>query len=122
MALDHDLEVIPVINKIDLPSAQPERVINEIEDVIGLVLLEEIVVVKRLEDNVKRQLVRTGVLTPDHVSHVDKLICFHLFLLIKVTAFAVLDIMEGDREVLLRIIYLHQMVYIKLVNRTHVGI
>ena len=36
LALDHDLEVIPVINKIDLPSAQPERVINEIEDVIGL--------------------------------------------------------------------------------------
>ena len=36
MALDHDLDVIPVINKIDLPSADPERVINEIEDVIGL--------------------------------------------------------------------------------------
>ena len=36
MALDHDLNVLPVINKIDLPSAQPERVINEIEDVIGL--------------------------------------------------------------------------------------
>ena len=36
MALDHDLEVLPVINKIDLPSAQPERVVNEIEDVIGL--------------------------------------------------------------------------------------
>ncbi|MDD6038006.1 MAG: translation elongation factor 4 [bacterium] len=36
LALDHDLEVIPVINKIDLPSAQPEHVINEIEDVIGL--------------------------------------------------------------------------------------
>ena len=36
MALDHDLEVFPVINKIDLPSAYPERVINEIEDVIGL--------------------------------------------------------------------------------------
>ena len=36
MALDHDLEVIPVINKVDLPSAEPERVINEIEDVIGL--------------------------------------------------------------------------------------
>ena len=35
LALDHDLEVIPVINKIDLPSAEPERVINEIEDVIG---------------------------------------------------------------------------------------
>ena len=36
MAIDHDLEVIPVINKIDLPSAEPERVIEEIEDVIGL--------------------------------------------------------------------------------------
>ena len=36
LALDHDLEVLPVINKVDLPSADPERVINEIEDVIGL--------------------------------------------------------------------------------------
>ena len=36
MALDHDLDVVPVINKIDLPSADPERVINEIEDVIGI--------------------------------------------------------------------------------------
>jgi GTP-binding protein LepA len=36
LALDHDLEVFPVINKIDLPSAEPERVINEIEDVIGI--------------------------------------------------------------------------------------
>lgn len=36
LALDHDLDVLPVINKIDLPSAEPERVIEEIEDVIGL--------------------------------------------------------------------------------------
>ncbi|MCI8416478.1 MAG: elongation factor 4 [Lachnospiraceae bacterium] len=36
LALDHDLDVVPVINKIDLPSAEPERVIDEIEDVIGL--------------------------------------------------------------------------------------
>jgi GTP-binding protein LepA len=36
LALDHDLEIVPVINKIDLPSAEPERVINEIEDVIGI--------------------------------------------------------------------------------------
>ena len=34
--LDHDLDVVPVINKIDLPSADPERVIEEIEDVIGI--------------------------------------------------------------------------------------
>ncbi len=36
LALDHDLEVFPVINKIDLPSAEPERVKEEIEDVIGI--------------------------------------------------------------------------------------
>jgi GTP-binding protein LepA len=36
MALDHNLEILPVINKIDLPSADPERVRKEIEDVIGL--------------------------------------------------------------------------------------
>jgi GTP-binding protein LepA len=36
LALDHNLEILPVINKIDLPSAEPERVIAEIEDVIGL--------------------------------------------------------------------------------------
>lgn len=36
LVLDHDLEVIPVLNKIDLPSADPERVAAEIEDVIGL--------------------------------------------------------------------------------------
>lgn len=36
LALDHDLDVIPVINKIDLPSARPEEVIEEIEDVIGI--------------------------------------------------------------------------------------
>ena len=36
LALDHDLDVMPVINKIDLPSAQPDEVIQEIEDVIGI--------------------------------------------------------------------------------------
>ena len=36
LALDHDLDVMPVINKIDLPSADPDRVVSEIEDVIGL--------------------------------------------------------------------------------------
>ena len=36
LALDHDLEIIPVINKVDLPSADPELVAHEIEDVIGL--------------------------------------------------------------------------------------
>ena len=36
LALEHDLEIIPVINKVDLPSAEPERVKKEIEEVIGL--------------------------------------------------------------------------------------
>lgn len=36
LALDHDLDVMPVINKIDLPSAEPDRVVHEIEDVIGI--------------------------------------------------------------------------------------
>jgi len=36
LAIDHGLEVVPVINKIDLPSADPERVIKEVEDIIGI--------------------------------------------------------------------------------------
>ena len=36
LALDNDLEILPVINKVDLPSADPQRVIHEIEDIIGL--------------------------------------------------------------------------------------
>ncbi len=36
LAIDNDLEIIPVINKIDLPSAEPEKVIEEIEDIIGI--------------------------------------------------------------------------------------
>lgn len=36
LAIDNDLEIMPVINKIDLPSAEPEKVVNEIEDVIGI--------------------------------------------------------------------------------------
>ena len=40
LAIEHDLEVVPVVNKIDLPSADPERVCHEIEDVIGIPALE----------------------------------------------------------------------------------
>ncbi len=36
LALDHDLDILPVINKIDLPAADPERVANEVEDVVGI--------------------------------------------------------------------------------------
>ena len=40
LAVEHDLEVVPVLNKIDLPSADPERVAHEIEDIIGIPALD----------------------------------------------------------------------------------
>ncbi len=40
MALEHDLELVPILNKIDLPSAEPDRVAKEVEDVIGLPCLD----------------------------------------------------------------------------------
>ncbi|MDR2933274.1 MAG: GTP-binding protein, partial [Oscillospiraceae bacterium] len=40
LAIEHDLEVLPVINKIDLPAADPERVAHEVEDIIGIPCLE----------------------------------------------------------------------------------
>ena len=36
LAIENDLEVMPVVNKIDLPSADPERVCNEVENIIGM--------------------------------------------------------------------------------------
>ena len=40
LAMEHDLEILPVVNKIDLPAADPERVKHEIEDIIGLPALD----------------------------------------------------------------------------------
>ena len=40
LALEHDLEIVPVINKIDLPAADPDRVCHEIEDIIGIPALD----------------------------------------------------------------------------------
>lgn len=44
LALEHDLEIIPIINKVDLPSADPERMCKEIEDIIGLDTSEAVMV------------------------------------------------------------------------------
>ena len=41
LALDHDLEIVPVINKIDLPAADPQRAVNEVEEIIGIDLHAE---------------------------------------------------------------------------------
>ena len=40
LAIEHDLEILPVLNKIDLPSAEPERVAHEVEDIIGIPCLD----------------------------------------------------------------------------------
>ena len=40
MAVEHDLEIVPILNKIDLPSAEPDRIAHEVEDVIGLPCLD----------------------------------------------------------------------------------
>ena len=61
LAIDHDLELLPVINKIDLPSAEPERVRQEIEDVIGIPADEAPLVSAKTGQNVGQvleQLVR----------------------------------------------------------------
>ena len=56
LALDYDLEIVPVLNKIDLPSADPERVAREIEDVVGLDCAEAVCVSAKTGLNVERVL------------------------------------------------------------------
>jgi GTP-binding protein LepA len=58
MAIDHDLEIIPVINKIDLPAAEPERVKKEIEDVIGLDASEAVLASAKVGTGVEEILER----------------------------------------------------------------
>lgn len=53
LALEHDLEILPVINKIDLPSAQPEVIKKEIEDVIGLDASEAPLISAKLGSNIE---------------------------------------------------------------------
>lgn len=56
LALDHGLDVMPVINKIDLPSADPERVITEIEDVIGIEAHEAPLISAKMGTNIEEVL------------------------------------------------------------------
>ena len=56
LALEHDLEIIPIINKVDLPSADPERVCREIEDIIGLDTTDAIMVSAKTGQGVDRVL------------------------------------------------------------------
>ncbi|MBQ5591902.1 MAG: translation elongation factor 4 [Clostridia bacterium] len=56
LALDHDLEIVPVINKIDLPAADPERVANEVEEVIGLECMNAPRVSAKTGENIEQVL------------------------------------------------------------------
>ena len=56
LAIDHDLEILPVINKIDLPSADPDRVANEIEDVIGIEAMDAPRISAKTGENVDQVL------------------------------------------------------------------
>lgn len=56
LALDHDLDILPVINKIDLPAADPERVAKEVEDVIGIECMQAPRVSAKTGENVEEVL------------------------------------------------------------------
>lgn len=58
LALEHDLEIVPIVNKIDLPSADPERVCQEVEDVIGIPALDAPRVSAKLGLNIEEVLER----------------------------------------------------------------
>jgi GTP-binding protein LepA len=58
LALDHDLEIIPVLNKVDLPSAEPERISREIEEAIGLDCSRVLQVSAKTGENVDQLLPR----------------------------------------------------------------
>ncbi len=58
LAIEHDLEVVPVVNKIDLPSAQPERVCQEVEDIIGIPAMDAPRISAKLGTNIEEVLER----------------------------------------------------------------
>ena len=58
LAIDNDLEVVPVLNKIDLPGADPERVSQEIEDVIGIPALDAPRISAKTGENVREVMER----------------------------------------------------------------
>ena len=58
LAIEHDLEILPVLNKIDLPSAEPERVAHEVEDIIGIPCLDAPQISAKMGINIEEVLER----------------------------------------------------------------
>lgn len=72
LALDHDLEIMPVINKIDLPSAEPERVKEEIEDIIGLDASDAPLISAKMGTNIEEVLEQIITKIPAPSGDIDK--------------------------------------------------
>ena len=72
LALDHDLEIMPVINKIDLPSAEPERVKEEIEDIIGLDASDAPLISAKMGTNIEEVLEQIITKLPAPSGDIDK--------------------------------------------------
>ena len=72
LALDHDLEIMPVINKIDLPSAEPERVKEEIEDIIGLDASDAPLISAKMGSNIEEVLEQIITKIPAPSGDIDK--------------------------------------------------
>ena len=71
LAIEHDLEVVPVVNKIDLPSADPERVCAEVESVIGIPAMDAPRISAKLGTNVKEVLERVVTDVPAPAGDAD---------------------------------------------------
>ncbi len=71
LAIEHDLEVLPVVNKIDLPSADPERVCNEVENVIGIPAMDAPRISAKMGTNIKEVLERIITDIPSPKGDVD---------------------------------------------------
>ena len=72
LALEHDLEIVPIINKIDLPSADPGRVANEIENIIGIPALDAPRISAKTGENVRAVLERVVSDIPAPKGSADK--------------------------------------------------
>ncbi len=72
LAIEHDLEVVPVINKIDLPSAEPERVCNEVENIIGIPCMDAPRISAKMGTNIEEVLERIVTDIPAPKGDTDK--------------------------------------------------
>ena len=72
LAIEHDLEVVPVVNKIDLPSADPERVCNEVENVIGIPAMDAPRISAKMGINIEEVLERIVTDIPAPKGDIEK--------------------------------------------------